>query len=284
MSPRLIQPGLPAALPVHPFTGLRAIGILPSGKVVWPVKGGAPDPDDPNDPTFTGEDDEDDDEEDEEDEEDPKGKKSSKSKKSEDDDEDDDDEGSSAAKASRQAKRYRLALRAEQEKNRQMSDRLKALEDKDKKPDEVASRDLTEARSTIEKLSAQNGQMAAQLAFFRVNTIEWADPTDAFALAEREGLFEDVVDEDGTVDARELRRGLRDLARRKPHLVKKVEDDKKARGRKSTDDDQDDEEEDDEEPRSRRSGSTMNGSRRGKKGTAPSRAELAKKFPVLNRV
>lgn len=31
----------PAALPVHPYTGMRAIGILPSGKVVWPVMGGS---------------------------------------------------------------------------------------------------------------------------------------------------------------------------------------------------------------------------------------------------
>jgi hypothetical protein len=28
------------ALPVHPFTGLTAIGVLPSGKIVWPVMGG----------------------------------------------------------------------------------------------------------------------------------------------------------------------------------------------------------------------------------------------------
>lgn len=32
-----------AALPVHPFTGLHAIGVLPSGKVVWPVLGGSED-------------------------------------------------------------------------------------------------------------------------------------------------------------------------------------------------------------------------------------------------
>lgn len=29
------------ALPVHPFTGLTAIDVLPSGKVVWPVMGGS---------------------------------------------------------------------------------------------------------------------------------------------------------------------------------------------------------------------------------------------------
>lgn len=30
-------------LPFHPFTGLRALGVLPSGRPVWPVLGGAPD-------------------------------------------------------------------------------------------------------------------------------------------------------------------------------------------------------------------------------------------------
>jgi hypothetical protein len=29
------------SLPIHHFTGLRAIGVLPSGRVIWPVLGGA---------------------------------------------------------------------------------------------------------------------------------------------------------------------------------------------------------------------------------------------------
>jgi hypothetical protein len=33
-------------LPVHPFTGLTAVGVLPSGKVVWPVMGGSGEGDD----------------------------------------------------------------------------------------------------------------------------------------------------------------------------------------------------------------------------------------------
>lgn len=33
-------------LPVHPFTGLTAIGLLDDGRPVWPVMGGAPDDDD----------------------------------------------------------------------------------------------------------------------------------------------------------------------------------------------------------------------------------------------
>lgn len=32
-----------SALPIHPFTGLRAIGLLPNGKPVYPIMGGAPD-------------------------------------------------------------------------------------------------------------------------------------------------------------------------------------------------------------------------------------------------
>ncbi|TDD54581.1 hypothetical protein E1286_05160 [Nonomuraea terrae] len=32
-----------AVLPVHPYTGLRAIAVLPSGRVVWPIMGGSGD-------------------------------------------------------------------------------------------------------------------------------------------------------------------------------------------------------------------------------------------------
>jgi len=124
--------------------------------------------------------------------------------------------------------------------------------------------------------------MTAQLAFFKSNTVPWIDPTDAFALAERAGLFDDIVDDDGTVDERELRRALKDLARRKPHLVRKLEDDPKARGRKSKKD-EDEEDEDDEEQGSRPSASKLNGKRKGSSSTVD-RAALAKRYPVLNRM
>ena len=41
------------ALPVHPITGLRAIAILPSGKIVWPVQGGSGEGDSPPVPPAT---------------------------------------------------------------------------------------------------------------------------------------------------------------------------------------------------------------------------------------
>lgn len=282
MSLRLIKPGASVALR-HPKTGalIEPLFIRKNGTAVWPVLGASPD--DPDDPKYTGEgDDEDDDEEDDEEEEE-KPRRKAKARTSDDDsgDDDDDDEDNERSKASRQAKRYRLKLRETERERDTLNARIKELEDRDKPDDEVASRDLTEARSQIESLTEVNRVMAAQLAFFKSNQIDWIDPSDAFALAEREGLFDDVLDDDGTVDARELRRGLRDLAKRKPHLVKKIEDDPKGRARKSKDDE--DEDDDEDEPSSRRSAAPMNGSRKGKRQAGPSRDVLAKKFPVLNR-
>jgi hypothetical protein len=280
MSLGLIKPGASVALR-HPKTGavIKPIGYI-GGKAVWPVLGASPD--DEDDPAYTGDpdndsDDSDDDSEDEDDEEDedPKSRKRSTSRKrkksDKDDDEDDEDEG--PPRAVQQAKRYRLRLREEERKNKELNDRLKALEDKDKPTDEVVSRDLAEANGRIDDLTEVNRIMSAQLAFFKTTVpgVEWVDSSDAFALAEREGLFDDVIDEDGTVDTRELRRGLKDLAKRKPHLVIKPKVEPK-------DDDEDDNEEEEERPR--RSARTANSRRRGSSNTT-NRAALEKKFPVL---
>jgi hypothetical protein len=47
----------PAELPIHPYTRLRALGLLPSGRIVWPVLGGADDGDDDADGDGEGEED-----------------------------------------------------------------------------------------------------------------------------------------------------------------------------------------------------------------------------------
>lgn len=275
MSLRLIRPGMSAATR-NPFAGFGDSHFASS--------------DDPDDPTFTGgggggrsresdDDDEDDeggeDDEDDEEDDDKEDKKRRRSAKKGKDDEED-EEGD---RPHRQAARYRVKLRAAERERDDLKARMQALEDKDKKPDEVTTRNLAEATTRADKAEETVRNLTAQLAFFRVGGVEWVDPSDAFALAEREGLFEDVIDEDGTVDTRELRRGLRDLAKRKSYLVKSTED-PKARGRKVTSKDDDEDDDEDDEPRSPRTG---NGTRRGKRSTGPSRAELAKQFPVLNR-
>jgi hypothetical protein len=271
MSLGLTKPGLRSvdlSGKKHPITGhsIAPIGHLKDGTAVWPVMGGSEDEDDPE---FTGEGGDDDEDEDESDEE-PKGKKKAPVKKSKDD-EDEDDEEEKLTRPERQAARYRTQLRAEQAKNAELAERLKALEDKDKPADELSKRELDEAREKASRLEKQTREMTLELAFFKSNTVDWVDPSDALRLVD---LDEVDVDEDGTVDAKALRLALRDLAKRKPHLVKKA---------KTESDADEDEDQEDEEPRSRRSGSTMNSRRKGK-GQVPSREQLAKKFPVLGRL
>jgi len=279
MSLGLTKPGMRSANlagKIHPRTGdpVVPIGYLKDGTAVWPVLGGAEDAGEQDDPDLD-EDEEDDEDDEDDDEDDTSSSKKSKKDNKDKDEDDEDDEDARVHRASQQAKRYRLALRAEQKKTADLAARIQAIEDETKNPDEVAARDIAGLKSTNETQAETIRTMTAQLAFFKNNTVSWIDPSDAFALAERAGLFDDLVDEDGNVDERELRRGLRDLAKRKPHLVKK-EEPPKTRGRKDSTDD--DEEDDEQSP----SPKTMNGKRKGTKGTTD-RAALAKKFPVLGR-
>ena len=285
MSQRLIRPGFSASLAgkLHPRTGqlIQPVGVLPSGKVVWPVLGGAEDDDsdDPDDENFqdggrpsssggsSEEDDEDEDESEEDDEEDSK-KDKPKSKK--DDEDEDDDEKPRYTQA--EYDKLRRRMKAADKRASDTEARIRNLENKGRKPEEVQSEELTAARSDVERLQGQNRDLQLQLAFYRSNTVEWADPSDALRLLD---LSEIEVDDDGTVNARELRAALKDLARRKPHLVKK-----------SRASDTDDEDDDSDQRSTRRSGPAMNGKRKGSTGKsdeAARKAELAKKFPVLNR-
>jgi hypothetical protein len=279
MSLGLIKPGRRSANLAGKFNPrtwlpLEPIGELKDGTVLWPVMGAADPSDDPDDPAYAGgteDDDQDDDEEDEE-EDKPKSKRRKKVVKK-DDDEDDDEEEEEEDKPSRperQAARYRTQLRASQKENAALAARLKAIEDKDKPADEVKAREAQEATTRADKAAGVVRQVRLENAFLRSNDVNWIDPTDAFRLID---LEEVDVDDDGMVDEQQLRRALRALAKKKPHLVKP----KTTRGQ---DDDEDD---DDEEPRSSRTASTMNGRRRGK-NTGADRAALAKKFPVLGNL
>lgn len=279
MSPRLVKPGMRSvslAGKTHPRTGepIQPIGYI-NGRPLWPIMGAS---DDPNDPAFAGggdddgEDDED--EEDDESEEDEKRKpakkatkKAGKHAKDEDDDEDDEEDDEKFLR-SQEAMRYRRRLRAAEAEKADLAKRLKALEDKDKPAEEVVTRDLTKAQSTIDSQSETIRSLRLQTAFLTANTVEWHDPEDALAMVDLSGVD---VDDDGTVDRRALRAALRDLARRKPHLVKT----KPAAKSKKDDDD----EEEDEDQGSRRT-ATMNGRRKGSRQAAD-RAALAKKFPAL---
>lgn len=277
MSLGLTKPGASATLR-HPKTGaiLAPLGYTKTGKPIMPVLGASSD--DEDDPRYVGggssegsssrsreEDDDEDDDQEDDSEEEKSTKKSAKSKKDEDDDEDEDEP---KTRPERQAARYRTQRNQLQRQLDELKQQMRQRDDEGKPADELLKRDLTEAQEQVTSLSARVGSLARENAFLRSNEIIWHDPADVLKLID----FDEIdVDEDGNVDARQLRRALRDLAKRKPHLVKKSS----ARGQ-----DNDDEE---DEQGSKSSASTMNGSRRGAQKKGSDRASLAKRFPVLNR-
>jgi len=301
MSQRLIQPGLSAAGLYHPRTALpiEPIGEI-NGRLIWPVIGGD-ETDDPDDPRFAdggGPDDEDDDDseddedesedEDDEDDEDEdeksKSKKKSKKKSKDDDDKPVYTEDEMHAVKRRMRKADQRSSRLEEE-NRALKAQLS------KKPKPKAKSGSTEDDDTtggvdneeLERIKKRNERLEAEVmntklekAFSRIDLPEgeeWVDLEDAIAAAQRLGLLEDVIEEDGTVDRRSLRAALKELKRRKPHLIRKVSD---------PDEDEDDNDEDGQRPKTRRTASKMNGKRKGK-DSKPDKATLARRFPVLGR-
>jgi hypothetical protein len=250
-------------LPIHPYTGLRAIGIGKRGPI-WPVMGGAEDGDadqdaDDSDESDDSEDDSGDDSEDtDSQDQDSKGKKKKKT--------DDDERVYTANEYNRLKARMQAADRRATDTQKQ----LKALEDKDKPADVKMKADLEEALKKLEDLKAARQKDLIQLAFLRSNDVQWHDPEDALTMAD---LSDVEIDDDGNVDKKALKAALRDLAKRKPHLVKQSK----------KDNDDDDEEEEEENGDQRSSGSKMAGNRKGNKGKGPSRDDLAKKFPALRR-
>jgi len=268
MSQRLIRPGLSAL--VHPRTGIPVtpIGYRRNGAPIWPVIGGAPDDDDDSggdDTPLDPEDDDDDDDDEDEDEDDKKSKK--KGKHTKDDEEDDEPTYTQA-----EYDKIKTRMKAADKRSSDLETRLKAIENKDKKPEDLASEELATAKAEREKLADERKELRIQNAFLRSNTVDWVDSDDALSLAQRQGILDDVMDENGTVDRKALARALKDLAKRKPHLVAK-----KASG---PDDDNADNDGDDQG--STRTGPRMNGKRKGSSGTVD-KAALASKFPALRR-
>lgn len=268
MSQRLIQPGLSAAGLIgkyHPLTGelIVPLGYTSRGPI-WPAIGGAPeDDDDPDDDP--DDDDSDDDDDDSSDDDKDKSKKSKKSGKDDDDDDDDKPRYTEA-----EYKKLKDRMKAADRRADEAMTRIKALENKDKKPEDVASAELTEANTKLEQQATANKELRLQVAFLSANQIKWHDPEDALAMADLSGVD---VDDSGTVDTKALRAALKDLAKRKPHLVDKSSSKKD----KDDDDDKDDKGRQDDQGSS---GSSMNGRRKGESKT-PDRKALAARFPVL---
>lgn len=259
-------------MPVHSRTGLRAIGVGRRGPI-WPVAGGAEDDVDGEGSDSDSDDDEESDDSDD-DSDDVSGGKGSdgdrskgKRKKKIDSDGDDDKPVYTEADYNRLKARMQAADRRATDTEK----RLKGLEDKDKPADVKMKARLEETLKELETTKEARKKDLIQLAFLRANDVEWHDPDDALTMAD---LSEVEIDDEGSVDRKALKAALRDLAKRKPHLVKTKE---------SKEDEEEENEEEQEDQRSKSSGSKMAGNRKGSKGKGPTREDLAKRFPALRR-
>jgi hypothetical protein len=184
-------------LPVHPLTGLTALGVLPSGRIVWPVLGAAPDEGDDadDDDGAEGEDDA-------------------------GDGQDDDglgDKGREALakerKARREADKARKAAEAE----------LAALKAQaaGKKDDDGATPDAEQIRRDADKTASDKANrriLAAELKAAAAGKL--ADPSDAAAFID---LSQFEAGDDGEFDADEISEAISDLIKRKPHLAAKAQ-------------------------------------------------------------
>ena len=186
-------------LPVHPLTGLRALGVMPSGRIVWPVLGAAPEGDEGAD--------------------DGDGQGDEGGEDSGTGDQGGDglaDKGREALARERKARRD--ADKARKAAERELAD-LKAAQaagaeqDEAKKQQEQARRD---AEAAAEK-RANERILKAELKAAAAGQL--ADPSDAAAFID---LSQFEPDDDGNFDAGEISEAISDLIRRKPHLAAKA--------------------------------------------------------------
>lgn len=291
-----IKPGLPAAQAAgtgifhptmtHPKTGepLEAVYVTKRGVVMWPVMGASPD-DDSNDDG--GDDDADDDSDDDDDDD------------SGDDNDGDDTDGKKAKakikaleeekdrhyKRRKKAETERDALKAELEALKAKNGGKKTKPKADDKNDDADSDDDGDDEEKV-TLRKNNEEQAAELrkakienAFLAVqstNKIEWVNPGHVMTLLMADDDYEVEFTDNGNVDRKSLAAELKRFAKANQHLVKPKPKQSDGDGDKPGDGD-------DQNNGSNKSGSSMNGQRKGKGKQAPTREQLAKKYPALNQ-
>ncbi|MDA2805711.1 hypothetical protein [Nocardiopsis suaedae] len=188
----------PSELPVHPVTGLPALGIV-GGRPVWPVLGGAPNEEgDGNDEQDASDDQGPDDDQggDDEDESDPEGAEALG------------DAGKRALDATKQK------WKSERQKRREAEAELEKLRNGTQGGDgddaEAVRREAERAATAKANKRVVRSEVRAAAAG------KLADPADALAHLDTDA-FE--VGEDGEVDGEEIAEAIDDLLKRKPYLA-----------------------------------------------------------------
>lgn len=166
-------------LPVHPFTGLRALSVLKSGRIVWPVLGGSTPPDPPADPPV-----------------DPPA--------------DPPADPALGDAGKRAIEKERAARKAAEQAKKEAEAALKVYTDRDATDAEKSAAKQKEADDRIAALTTR-----AVSAEIRALATGFADPADAAAFLDSAKY----VGDDGEIDTEKIKTDLADLLTRKPHLA-----------------------------------------------------------------
>lgn len=97
--------------------------------------------------------------------------------------------------------------------------KVKEFEDKDKDEATKATERITTLESENSALKEKVGDLTLKNAFLSSNDIDWHDKDVALSNAD----LSEVMQEDGTVDKKALKKALEDLSKAKPFLVKKAD-------------------------------------------------------------
>lgn len=179
--------------------------VLSDGTPLYPIMGSDPEGQEgQGDEDPDGEEDGEDDEEPDEDEK-PKAKPKSKTKETPD---------QMRRRLNREAKEHREAREAAEA-------RLRAIEDKDKSEMEILKRDHEELLEKTKDHDSTLNKLRIENAFLKLTGYNWHDPDDAL-----DRILKDpdvTINDDGSVDG--LKDAVKELASKKPYLLKAGEDD-----------------------------------------------------------
>jgi hypothetical protein len=124
-----------------------------------------------------------------------------------------------------EAEKLRKRLVAADRNQSALQQKIKEFEDKDKSEAERLQSENESLKMERDQLAGEVSGLRLQNTFLMSNTYAWDDPEYALDFAQRKGYLDDVIADDGSVDAKALGKALDKLAKDKPKMIKGESDD-----------------------------------------------------------
>lgn len=194
-------------LPVHPVTGMTAIGMLKSGRPVWPVLGGADDDDQDDD---AGNDDDGQDDADDDGQDGGQGGAGGQDDDRDDEGQDDDEDPPLGPKGEKALQREKERRREEARRRRAAEAELAKLRNGEGNDDDRTRREAEQAATAKANARILRSEIKAAAAG------KLADPRDALRFLD---LDEFDVGTDGEVDEDAVADAIDELLKAKPYLA-----------------------------------------------------------------